>query len=156
MVRVLSGGPDWQDLSDQLEEWTEHGRSRLKGAQWLYKNVMGTFTCDLNRFSTRSGIDVAADGNTPGEALEAAIRKLRDAEARWNPIATAPKDGTPILACYPSYDHAHHLSWHPITVHWATFHPNAPGKGTWKDASGHKRDTVTHWMPCPPAPKAER
>jgi len=75
----------------------------------------------------------------------------------WQPIATAPKDGTPILACFEGYEvdatYNLHPSSHPITVYWGTYHPNSPGKNGWRDGNGHLRPYMTHWMPVPPPPK---
>jgi hypothetical protein len=70
----------------------------------------------------------------------------------WRPIATAPKDGTPILACIEGYATAKgqfvlHPSQGPITVFWGTYHPNSPGQKAWRDGSGIRRPHLTHWMP---------
>ncbi len=59
----------------------------------------------------------------------------------WRPIEYAPTDGTYILAAYLS-------ARVPVVVHFATYHPNAPGKKEWRDESGH-RQRVTHWVPIP-------
>jgi len=77
---------------------------------------------------------------------------------RWQPIATAPRDGTLILACGAGYDDcvdcvSHN---HPQTVRWEVFHPNAPGKGVWRDKNGHKQAHVTHWIPLPGSPLGNR
>lgn len=71
----------------------------------------------------------------------------------WQPIDSAPKDGTPILAC-ASYEvnEKFGLQAHPMTVRWEVYHPNAPGKGLWRDKNGHKQNHVTHWMPMPEPP----
>jgi hypothetical protein len=68
---------------------------------------------------------------------------------KWQPIATAPKDGTLILVCVD----AHYL---PKTACWATYHPNAAGKATWRDAPicGDKL-APTHWMPLLPKPSEQ-
>lgn len=69
----------------------------------------------------------------------------------WQPIETAPKDGTAILVCFsPHYETNGFL---PIAVRWRTFHPNAEGKETFRDHAGHKVDRITHWMPLPPPPE---
>lgn len=71
---------------------------------------------------------------------------------KWSPIETAPKDGTPVLACTAEFSDAYGIGGHPITVHFAIFHPNAPGKGRWRDKYGHKQEFLTHWMPVPADP----
>lgn len=76
---------------------------------------------------------------------------------RWRLIDTAPKDGTPILACAGRYElrgtYVLHPALGPITVFWGTYHPNSPGKGEWRDGNGHRRPYITHWMPLPEPPK---
>lgn len=74
----------------------------------------------------------------------------------WQPISTAPKDGTTILACSDDYFDRTDLASHPRTVQFKTFHPNAPGKGAWRNHLGHKENFLTHWMPLPADPKFER
>lgn len=69
----------------------------------------------------------------------------------WEPIETAPKDGTPILVCYaPQYTSNGFL---PVAVRWRTYHPNAKGKEEFRDSSGVKVRAITHWMPLPEPPK---
>lgn len=67
---------------------------------------------------------------------------------------TAPKDGTPILACVATYrEHEpYSIGHHPFTVRWEVYHPNAPGRGLWRDKNGHKCMHLTHWMPVPEPP----
>lgn len=72
---------------------------------------------------------------------------------KWQPIETAPMDGTHILACYWDYGKRTDLSTHPTSVKFETFHPNAPGKGAWRNHLGHKMNYLTHWMPMPEAPE---
>lgn len=74
----------------------------------------------------------------------------------WRPIETAPKDGTPILACSPGYEGEFQRGSWPTTIFWGTYHPNSPGKGEWRDGAGHRRPYFTHWMPLPKSPKEKR
>jgi len=69
----------------------------------------------------------------------------------WKPIETAPKDGTPIIAC-GDYDDDFGIENHPRTVVFKTYHPNAPGKGTWRNHLGHKENHLTHWVEVPESP----
>lgn len=69
-------------------------------------------------------------------------------DGQWDPIETAPMDGTPILA-YSLRNNA--LA--PIVVTWRTYHPNAAGEPTWRDHQKHKVCGLTHWMPLPKPPK---
>ena len=68
----------------------------------------------------------------------------------WQPIETAPKDGTPILA-WPCGD-----GWggkFPYVVQWVP--PNEHHDGLWREAAGEQYDDFdpTHWMPLPEPPK---
>lgn len=66
----------------------------------------------------------------------------------WQPIESAPKDGTEILIAYDG------------SVSIAFFHT---GYDNWRDENGVKLDwdpdwfdqNVTHWMPLPEPPKGE-
>lgn len=73
-------------------------------------------------------------------------------DAIWMPIDQAPKDGTPIIACGLYADRTD-LGVHPRTVRWKVYHPNAPGKGTWRNHLGHKENFLTHWIPMPGSPE---
>ncbi len=72
---------------------------------------------------------------------------------QWQPIETAPKDGTAILACYaPHYETNGFL---PVAVRWRAYHPNARGNEEWRDSSGAKVRAITHWQPLPAPPEVE-
>lgn len=69
----------------------------------------------------------------------------------WEPIETAPKDGTLILACQmPDEGRIWFKTWEqwkgPQTVAWRGYHVNAPGKATWRDAKGSPV-VPDLWMP---------
>lgn len=70
----------------------------------------------------------------------------------WLSINSAPKDGTPILACSMGYGSRTDLGIHPRSVKFEIYHPNQPGKGTWRNHLGHKENHLTHWMTLPPDP----
>lgn len=70
----------------------------------------------------------------------------------WRPIDSAPRDGTPILAC-STYANRSDIGAHPRTVRREIYHPNAPGEGTWRNKFGHKENFLTHWMPMMDSPK---
>jgi hypothetical protein len=82
-------------------------------------------------------------------------RKLIWKKRMWKPIGTAPKDGTIILSC-GTYADRNDLGEHPRAVVWKIYHPNAPGKGTWRNHLGHKENFLTHWMPLPVAPEEDK
>jgi hypothetical protein len=74
----------------------------------------------------------------------AALQSLGYAEMGWQPIETAPKDGTSILAIWQ----------------WNADDPNC-GAGThevvrwcgWWDANGFTQPDPSHWMPLPEPPR---
>jgi hypothetical protein len=71
---------------------------------------------------------------------EAENEKLRSA-LQWQPIETAPKDGTEVLAVYKSI----HSSWYGVAV-WGE-PKRGSGKWFWDYAP-----QPTHWMHLPPPP----
>lgn len=70
---------------------------------------------------------------------------------KWEPIESAPKDGSPILACAAL---GHYV---PITAYWSSYHPNATGEKCWRTSliCGNKLHELTHWMPLPQPPVTE-
>lgn len=73
----------------------------------------------------------------------------------WQPIETAPRDGTLILICTGNYFDRTKDNLFPIgcptTASWRPYHPNAKGKECWRDSNGNKI-SPTHWMPLPADP----
>jgi len=68
----------------------------------------------------------------------------------WQPIDTAPKDGTAILI-WPAKSSFYGDDTISYIVRWQDW------KGCWIEASGEEYDTFypTHWMPLPAPPKME-
>jgi hypothetical protein len=69
-------------------------------------------------------------------------------ETRWQPIETAPKDGTPLLFTWyggPDQDVLPVTSgfWSRVAEYW------------YSEISG-ARCKPTHWMPLPPPPENDR
>ncbi len=77
------------------------------------------------------------------ELLRAAAARLRSAETRpqWQPMETAPIDGTWVLAC----SHESYPSMH--VVHWST---EIVSDGDWSDHEYTYQ--LSHWQPLPAAP----
>ena len=63
---------------------------------------------------------------------------------QWQPIETAPKDGTEILVCGPLRDGS---GVYRDVTRW----PNG-WSGKWPVAYMHNSDEPTHWMPLPEPP----
>lgn len=63
----------------------------------------------------------------------------------WQPIETAPKDGTPVLVHAPGGC----TQWKLHTTLWI-----CRWDGRWVEAGGEEYTTCepTHWMPLPPPP----
>lgn len=84
------------------------------------------------------------------DALEDGARLLAMISEAWQPIATAPHDGTSVLVYAPAnkcayYDRHQRPCW--SVDHW---HYTTHGAGWYKQAP----DTPwTHWMPLPEAPR---
>lgn len=65
------------------------------------------------------------------------------AEQEWQPIETAPKDGTAVLIAVPDYEVA-------IIANWYRYN----GLETWRDEELDIYPTATHWQPLPTPPTA--
>lgn len=75
--------------------------------------------------------------------LTAENERLR-AALQWQPIETAPRDGTEILAVYRSV----HSDWYGVAM-WAET-KRGEGKWFWDYAP-----RPSHWLPLPPPPAQE-
>jgi hypothetical protein len=120
--------------------------------------------------SAWASIQAHADGNTPkdgpSEAMRAALQaalSLKGAPEGWQPIETAPKDGTSIILFADAWD----MSWGSVQVgrfddgQWVTaegaveeneagFDPDEEvDPDTWEDDSNVG---PTHWRPLPAPP----
>lgn len=80
------------------------------------------------------------------DKLNTSPPEARGVPEGWQPIETAPKDGTLVLLCDA-------VLYEPRTGCWASFHPNVPGKECWRtSAIGGHRLNPSHWMPLPVSP----
>jgi len=79
------------------------------------------------------------------KSLRASVHIVSD----WQPIETAPKDGTAILGFIPSRG-GYVADQRVANLHWTNW-----GNGEWEFTnSGHKCfDPVTHWQPLPIPPQ---
>jgi len=67
--------------------------------------------------------------------------------SEWQPIETAPKDGTKVLGYLP------YSTMCPVSVmQWIRC---TCGKDTWATIPGHWHILTSHWMPLPEPPKEE-
>lgn len=82
--------------------------------------------------------------------IERRVRQIAAEVQQWQPIESAPRDGTPILVCYADqYDTNGFL---PAAVRFRSYHPNAKGKEEFRTSNGTKVEVITHWMPLPSPP----
>lgn len=65
----------------------------------------------------------------------------------WQPIETAPKDGTAVLGFTP--ERAGYVATQSYEIiHWSGW-----GGGVWENVTGYKPSCrFTHWMPLPKPP----
>ena len=120
------------DLDAEVRGW------RTKLVRCAARLLDATYGEDVPRDVANAWRETAADA---ADAEKALITRLRAAEARtaWQPIETAPRDGTLVLA------------WHP---HWGG--PDAvrcSSRGQWT-ADWLPTCAPTHWQPLPAAPEA--
>lgn len=97
------------------------------------------------------GIYKVPDANSRWHAYRVA-RARSDARTKvaeqWQPIESAPKDGTYFIAYSDkSVTITHHL------IHWST--DFLEQNEAWRDAGGYEYDYLTHWQPLPPPPTIE-
>ncbi len=84
------------------------------------------------------------------------LQKTRD-NAAWQPMDTAPKDGTMIIAHNAIIGGTYVVGWHKGDIgedledvpHWSDM-PNVKSA----EALYFNHLYFTHWMPLPPAPNA--
>jgi hypothetical protein len=107
-------------------------------------------------------IEIIADGIVDGTDMDcttvdqarAVLKALRDAGVlpQWRPIETAPKDGTHVLAFWPSIYDAENAtqseSW--FGPRWSDLNAEC----VWQTAYEYGDElTPTHWMPLPETPQ---
>ncbi|MXP42945.1 DUF551 domain-containing protein [Allopontixanthobacter sediminis] len=104
--------------------------------------TLGTF-CKHNPHFKRAGeMLFVLSEDTPADTLTALQAELTDARAEigWQPIETAPKDGTEVLLYYPKQGF-----W---AEHWAVNSFQRFERRGWDMGR-----IPTHWQPLPAAPK---
>lgn len=82
----------------------------------------------------------------------------------WQPIETAPKDGTHIFLCIPDWDYEQtpKVPTQVVTEGW--WDPEMYPNGEWRvvtlpshgcDCCSFSNQEPTHWMPLPPKPEKQ-
>jgi hypothetical protein len=104
-------------------------------------------------------IDAAYEYTMNSQSISSSPAPSTEGLREWQPIETAPKDGTSILACVAGASV-------PVIAKWVV----TPRHGKWVAADEDDFDSMedwaeyvsahdfpaTHWMPLPPAPDAAR
>lgn len=83
------------------------------------------------------------------DAYRADLTALRAAVPQWQPIETAPKDGTPVLVWESEYGRE------ALTAAYIEFTdppPDGYHSGWFDRVHGHSELQPTHWMPLPHPP----
>jgi hypothetical protein len=76
------------------------------------------------------------------------------AESNWQPIKTAPKDGTEFLAYSKRCGKCDVVEWMPSVRDFLPVQMDGE-MGPLPYEFGYKRHDATHWMPLPTPPQAE-
>lgn len=118
----------------------------------LIERLLGGCSCNIDTSPCMAEDDCRLDMEAARricaltEQLAAAKRDAKEAEAyaggleqrtKWQPIETAPRDGTPVLLWGP---------WGEVGM-WCYSHPIG-----WNDGYEALMHPPTHWMPLPEAP----
>lgn len=169
-ARIAESESHRNDLADKIvEQQTEIGalKSRIAALESAAKATVPEGLLDASMQAMRaaeSALSLASSYRSittgfDGEKIETALKLLRDAIAirsaptaatengdgrdAWQPIETAPKDGTELLLIATRHSM---LMPHPETI------VGAYRQGWWSGPSTLSH--VTHWMPLPAAPAA--
>lgn len=105
----------------------------------LYTLMHDSWRNGVEQFRNRLMVRVERDESVSDAEHEATIARLSIALAGWQPIESAPKEGTFLVWMPEKLQHSH--------IHTATFHPNV------KVVAGlfmfDLPSQPTHWMPHP-------
>lgn len=113
-----------------------HGGIRGKQVREGNSEAQVSASKDLGR---ELGVCGIGDGQTLGEPAEG------EGMSEWQPIETAPKDGTEIIACQSGTPEVGLILWDADEACW--LEPADEWSGpNW---------LPTHWMPLPPSPKEQ-
>ncbi|NJB80339.1 DUF551 domain-containing protein [Xanthomonas arboricola] len=75
--------------------------------------------------------------------------------SEWQPIETAPKDGTRILVWCEHEDYPFPAYWfeHPRFSAWLAFKSHLTTDGDANVVDYFSQQSISHWMPLPEPPK---
>ena len=111
------------------------------------KDSLWRLVSSLNKAITKAG---GAVNNT---IIETAVQSLgwhATPQRFWQSMATAPKDGSTILAVWKDDKRITMIEWFSIAGADGSWAQSVPGLGA---DHGYADDAFTHWMPLPEPPK---
>lgn len=90
-------------------------------------------------------------GGSEAKMLHDAAERIAQLESPWQPIETAPTDGTEVLLYRAKKTSSKNAIWPNVTIKARLSSGHYRNGWLW---GGHVRDTdPTHWMPLPAPPK---
>jgi hypothetical protein len=145
-----------QDCADDIREGQncddERDRAALNAMRRVASRPQQGENTELVRELRKATDNKALPIGEAWELLDRAASALSRAGNGWQPIETAPKDGTWIFVYRPSP----YLQDAINVAMWAEWRP---GFWYWQDSDEQNRpedDNPTHWMPLPAAPHPEQ
>ena len=131
---------------------------RKDPSQPLSAHDVGQMMSLLKKARTQSGdfnvddyVDDAGYTGCAGECCAASsqdrqeVKKPKETDG-WQPIETAPRDGSPVLVCCEF--------WDSPSVNEGRYMTRGLGGAHWRTAEGYVSESIiTRWMPLPEAPK---
>lgn len=130
--------------------------------QYVTREIATSFAAAMNAkapFMKTEGVDFSQVDLKPGAYLP--FTALQSPAGEWRPIATAPKDGAPVLLT--KWRSRGAGGWQMTVAKWST-RTAKKDKGFVEEGWLHTlmanptallRWAPTHWMPLPPAPTGE-
>lgn len=107
------------------------------------------------RYPVGSAGDAGLDVIECLTALEAALARAEG--VGWQPIETAPTDGTMVLLCdikdESRWPRSARFGRVPRSARFGRVFDDSPGFATWRDSNCNRVIGMTHWAPLPAAPE---
>lgn len=155
---ILWRGPhivDEKPARDPMTDWRNGENMAVQNKRPSFDELVDVVTGEPLHPMKRTYGGVTREQFEAAKAAASAPAKASGAfEAGWQPIETAPKDGTDIETAYKNCD-----SWFRHTSFWITDEDDPEESGWWSytlsEVTRTKLDgpfAPTHWRPLPPAP----
>lgn len=145
-------------IKEWLSELPEPTRSQaLENMNPLLENkregcLWGALTGAFNWEDSPQGHSYWSAITWDGECAQVTDESSQFSPSPWQPIDTAPADGTYVLVCcsgkWESFPHRL-----PKSAYFGTFRKGYIGNMCWRDIQGSPIEP-THWMPLPESPQS--